>query len=375
MAETLNEKYKALVTDNTGSINQMYDASKASNLASLESAYNTNLSDATAQKEQIDKQYNTAANDLAVQYERNRMNNNLQAAGNGLNVGTGSQMALAQAGQYQRDFGNLRGQQAAAQTEQDRQINNLKMQYQSQVQQAIADNDLARATALTQEANRQLDQLTKAYQMQYNEEQDALDRQRQAEMDAYNREQDALDRQWREQQTQYEQQANAASLLASMGDFSGYASLFGLGNDQTSQLQAKWIAENPESAYANGMISAGQYRSMMESSLLSALRSGKISSKDYAAAIAALPAVSTGSASGSGSTGTSWYDLARNSYYDTYGANGSDKYSLDDYLKVVHEHPEMLNTGKTTTGKTTTTNTSTTSSKKPNLPGLNSIFG
>jgi len=88
-----------------------------------------------------------------------------------------------------------------------------------------------------------------------------------------------------------------------------------------------------------------------------------------------LPAVSTGSASGSGSTGTSWYDLARNSYYDTYGANGSDKYSLDDYLKVVHEHPEMLNTGKTTTGKTTTTNTSTTSSKKPNLPGLNSIFG
>jgi len=375
MAETLNEKYKALVTDNTGSINSMYDASKASNLAGLESAYNQNLSDATAQKEQIDKQYNTAANDLAVQYERNRMNNNLQAAGNGLNVGTGSQMALAQAGQYQRDFGNLRGQQAAAQTEQDRQINNLKMQYQSQVQQAIADNDLARATALTQEANRQLDQLTKAYQMQYNEEQDALDRQRQAEMDAYNREQDALDRQWREQQTQYEQQANAASLLASMGDFSGYASLFGLGNDQTSQLQAKWIAENPESAYANGMISAGQYRSMMESSLLSALRSGKISSKDYAAAIAALPAVSTGSASGSGSTGTSWYDLARNSYYDTYGANGSDKYSLDDYLKVVHEHPEMLNTGKTTTGKTTTTNTSTTSSKKPNLPGLNSIFG
>ena len=191
MAETLNEKYKALVGDNTQNINTMYDASKTSALAGLESAYNQNLSDATAQKAQIDKQYNTAANDLGAQYERQRRNNNIQAAGNGLNVGTGSQMALAQASAYQRDMGNLRGQQAAAQTEQDRQINNIKMAYQSQVQQAIADNDLARATALTQEANRQIDQMTKAYQMQYNEEQDALDRQRQAELDAYNREQDA----------------------------------------------------------------------------------------------------------------------------------------------------------------------------------------
>ena len=75
----LNEKYQQFVANNTDNINTMYDASKTSNLAGLESAYNTNLSNMEAQKGQIDKQYNTAANDLAVQYERNRMNNNLQA--------------------------------------------------------------------------------------------------------------------------------------------------------------------------------------------------------------------------------------------------------------------------------------------------------
>ena len=262
MAETLNEKYKALVTDNSGTINQMYDASRASTLSGLESAYNQNLSNAEAQRGQIDKQYNQAANDLGVQYERNRRNNNIMAAGNGLNVGTGSQMALAQAGQYQRDFGTLRGQQAAAQTEQGRRIDDLKAQYASQVQQAIAENDLARATALAQEANNMTNQLAKAYQMQYQEEQDALTRQRQAEMDAYNREQDALKWQYQQQQDEYNRQANAAQLLASIGDFSGYASLFGLSNDQAGQLRAQWMASNPDSAYNSGMMTAEQYRAI-----------------------------------------------------------------------------------------------------------------
>ena len=260
--ETLNEKYKSLVSDNTGAINQMYDANRDSALAGLESSYAQNISDLTAQKDTIDRQYNTAANDIAVQYERQRANNNLQAAGNGLNVGTGSQMALAQSGQYQRDFGNLRGQQAAAQAEQDRRINDVRMQYQAAVQKAIADNDLARATALTQEANNKVAQLTNAFRMQYQEEQDALDRQRQADQIAYQREQDALDRAYREQSQQYDRQANAAALLASAGDFSGYATLFGLGTDQVSRLRAQWMAANPDQAYNSGMMDAEQYRAV-----------------------------------------------------------------------------------------------------------------
>ena len=228
MADTsaLNEKYQSFVANNTDNINKMYDASKTSNLAGLESAYNTNLSNMEAQKADIDKQYNTAANDLGIQYERNRYNNNLQAANSGLNVGTGSQMALAQAGQYQRDFGALRGAQAAAQVEQDRQINNVKSEYQLAVQKAIADNDLARAAALVDEANNQIGQLTNAYQIQ---QQDL---------------------------------GNAAALLAAGGDYSGYADMFGLTNDQQGRLAAQWVAQNPDAAYQSGMIDGEKYYSI-----------------------------------------------------------------------------------------------------------------
>lgn len=225
MADTaaLNEKYQSFVANNTDNINQMYDANKASQLAGLESAYNTNLSNMEAQKSQIDKQYNTAANDLAVQYERNRANQNLQAQMNGLNVGTGSQMNLALGSEYNRDFGNLRGAQAAAQVEQDRQINNVKAEYQLAVQKAIADNDLARAAALVDEANNQVSQLTNAYNLQ---QQDL---------------------------------GNQAALLAAAGDYSGYQNMFGLSDDQTGMLKTQWALQNPDAAFYSGVIDANEY--------------------------------------------------------------------------------------------------------------------
>ena len=220
----LNEKYQSFVANNSDDINTMYDASKTSNLAGLESAYNTNLSNMEAQKSQIDKQYNTAANDLAVQYERNRMNNNLQAQMNGLNVGTGSQMNLALGSQYNRDFGNLRGAQAAAQVEQDRQINNVKAEYQLAVQKAIADNDLARAAALVDEANNQVSQLQQAYQLQQSD------------------------------------LGTAASLLAAGGDYSGYGNMYGLSDEQMDALHMQWAVANPEAAVYSGVITPEQYK-------------------------------------------------------------------------------------------------------------------
>jgi len=228
MADTsaLNEKYQSFVADNTENINQMYDAAQASKLSGLESAYTQNLSDAQALKPQIDEQYNRSANDLAVQYERNRYNNNLQAAQNGLNVGTGSQMNLALNSQFGRDYGNLRSAQAAAQVEQDRQIANIESQYRLQVQQAIADNDLARAAALVDEANNQVNQLQKAYAIQQ------------------------------------EDLGNAAALLGASGDFSGYGNLYGLTDQQVGTLQTQWAAQHPDLAWQSGMIDANQYRAI-----------------------------------------------------------------------------------------------------------------
>lgn len=225
-AGALNEKYQQFVADNANNINAMYDAQKQSQLTGLESAYTQNLSDASAQKQQIDEQYNRMANDLAVQYERQRRNQNLQAQLNGLNVGTGSQMDLALGSEYNRDFGNLRGQQAAAQVEQDRQISNIEAQYRLAVQQAIADNDLARAAALVDEANNKVNQLSKAYQIQQ------------------------------------EDMGNAAALLASGGDFSGYQNMLGLTDDQTGILQTQWIVQNPDLAWNSGMVTAEQYKAI-----------------------------------------------------------------------------------------------------------------
>ena len=219
----LQDKYQNFVADNTQNINTMYDAAKSSNLANLEMAYNQNLSDAEANRNRMVNQYNTAVSDLATQYERNRYNNNLQAASNGLNVGTGSQMALAQAGQYQRDYGKLRGEQAAQAAELDRQIADMTATYRSEVTKAIADGDYSRAAALVDEANNQVSQLKDAYSLQITD------------------------------------LGNAAELLAEAGDYTGYQDLYGYTDDQVKALQQNWAMSNPDAAYKSGIIDGYMY--------------------------------------------------------------------------------------------------------------------
>jgi hypothetical protein len=145
-----------------------------------------------------------------VQYERNRRNFNRQAAGSGLNTGTASQAALAQNSAWQRDYGNLRTTEADALTEADRQMAALETQYKSAVAQAIAENDYNRAKAL---------------------------------MDEYG--------------NQESRDAAMAKTLASYGDFSGYAKLYG--DDAANNMAQYWIYSNPQLAYSMGKISAEEY--------------------------------------------------------------------------------------------------------------------
>lgn len=145
-----------------------------------------------------------------MQYERNRRNFNQQAAGSGLNTGTASQAALAQNSTWQRDYGNLRTAEADALTEADRQMAALETQYKSAVAQAIAENDYNRAKAL---------------------------------MDEYG--------------NQENRDAAMAKTLASYGDFSGYAKLYG--DDVANNMAQYWIYSNPQLAYSMGKISADEY--------------------------------------------------------------------------------------------------------------------
>jgi len=200
-------------TARTQAINDMYDAQKQSQLSQLESAYNQSKSEYDAAAAKIPTQYQQSANDVSTQYEKQRQAFNRQAMANGINSGTGSQAALARSGQYQRDLGTVRTNEANALTENQRQQANLKAQYESNVATALADNNYQRAQALIDEYN-----------------------------NGYNR------------------QMQEAQNLAAMGDFSGYGTLYG--QERADTLQKIWNAQNPDIAWSVGNITAEEYKTM-----------------------------------------------------------------------------------------------------------------
>lgn len=204
-------------TARTDAINQIYDAQRRAREEELKAAYDKSKSDYEAARAKIAPEYQKQANDLSVQYERNRQNFNNQAAATGINSGTASQAALARGGEYQRDFGNLRTAEANATAEADRQMANLTAEYQANIRAALADNDYKKAQAL---------------------------------LDEYN--------------NGYQRDLKNAQILAEFGDFSAFANLYGA--DQAKNMEAVWRAQNPELAasldYASGKIDAEQYKQL-----------------------------------------------------------------------------------------------------------------
>lgn len=204
-------------TARTDAINQIYDAQRKAREEELKAAYDRSKSDYEAVRDKIAPEYQKQANDLSVQYERNRQNFNNQAAATGINSGTASQAALARGGEYQRDFGNLRTAEANATAEADRQMANLTAEYQANIRAALADNDYKKAQAL---------------------------------LDEYN--------------NGYQRDLKNAQILAEFGDFSGFLNLYG--EDQAKNMEAVWRAQNPELAasldYAAGKIDAEQYKQL-----------------------------------------------------------------------------------------------------------------
>lgn len=135
-------------------INQMYAAALQAQLAQLQASYEQNLSDLDAEKGTVDDTY--------TEQKRQTTGTNAQEAANwrelanayGLNSGAIGQAALAQSNQLQSNLNTLESAQAAAQAEIERQRSLLGQQYQLQINQAMADNDFERASALYQEAVR-----------------------------------------------------------------------------------------------------------------------------------------------------------------------------------------------------------------------------
>lgn len=283
----LQAQYNQRKAESDNQINTLYNNQIAAQKQQLKTAYDQNLSDQQAARNQIGTNYQTAANDLAIQYERNRRNLNEQALANGLNTGTGSQQQLALNQQYNTNFGKLRGQEAAAVTEADRQIANLKMNYQNQISQAIADNDFQRATALMNNYNTQQNWLDakneRAEEIGIRQRERAEDQAiaaqnlaKQYEVRAQERAQDqaiaarnlqqqydvraqerAEDRKWQVEDQGYNRDLDQAKIAASFGDFSIFAKLYG--KEVANAMKQTWAAQNPDIAWATGNISKDDY--------------------------------------------------------------------------------------------------------------------
>jgi len=321
MATAFEDAYNNYTKGTQGqAVSAMYDANRDANLANMEAEYNRARSQQEADAAQIAGNYRQQFNDLGAQYERQRRNNNVQAAANGLNSGTASQMQLAQTNSYLRSAGQLGAAQAQEQATAARGLADLESAYRSQVNQAVANADYQKAQALLQGYNedrdRQMQQAQTlaqygdfsgygglmnpeqvaamtneynrrraiededrayareqdAYQRAWNEDERAYSRGWNEAERAYNQARDQLsdqryadetayNRAWNEEGRGYERNLSDAQTLASFGDFSGYERL-GYSPETVSAMRELWIAQNPDLAYNTGAIDAERYRSM-----------------------------------------------------------------------------------------------------------------
>lgn len=293
MAEAQNT-YNQRVADSEGRIGSLYDKALETQKIQYENALNKGIAAQEEARAGLGQSYQTAANDLAVQYERNKRNLNMQAAAQGLNTGTGSQQQLALNQGYMKTYGTLRGQEAAENAAIDRAIANLKVDYQANVAQAIADNDYQKAAALLDNYNQQLSWLdnqkqqnqshmdtltanalnyldttnlnnqnrydtlsdaTRNYLDSMNQQnQNRLDTVRDTNTTRFDSTSDS-NRNWYDNQIK-----TRAETLATYGDFSGYADLYGA--QAATAMKEMWIAQNPDMAYRTQQITAEEYKTM-----------------------------------------------------------------------------------------------------------------
>ncbi len=181
-------------TTTTENLEQIYDAQLKNQKSQLTQNYQQALSDIDASKETAAKQLDQNLNTTALESQRAQKNYNEVQNAYGLTSGARAQARLAQDNQLQADLTALRTAHATADAERERNRTLLGQQYSAAIAQAQAENDIAKAQALYAEAKEADQKLTA-------------------------------------------QQESAAALMAQVGDFSLYKTLYGLTDDQLAKLQ------------------------------------------------------------------------------------------------------------------------------------------
>lgn len=185
-----------MAINNEEYINKMYDSSLAGQKETLKQNYDQGSAD--LDEEQQKQQKATDANLTRTYVEANKAAKNYNEVQNayGLTSGAMAQARLAQDNQLQGDLTAIRAAQQSVDADIERQRTLLGQQYASAIAKAQADNDLQRAQALYAAAKEDEDRLL-------------------------------------------QQQKEAGNLMASVGDYSILASIYGLTPEQLALLEGK----------------------------------------------------------------------------------------------------------------------------------------
>ena len=174
-------------------INQMYDASLAGQKTQLEQTRDQGLAELEQQQQKLQQQTDANLNRTYVEAAKDQRNYAEIQNAYGLSSGAMAQARLAQDNQLEADLTALRGAQAQVDANIERERTMLSQQYMAAIAQAQAENDLQRAQALYEQAREDEERLR-------------------------------------------QNQKEAGKLMASVGDYTILANLYGLTPEQLNKL-------------------------------------------------------------------------------------------------------------------------------------------
>lgn len=153
-------------------INSMYDSYLEGQKATLQSGYETNVSNLDAEKEKSRKETDTNLTRTYVEAAKKAKNYNEVQNAYGLTSGAMGQAQLASGNQLAGDLTGIRNQGADAMAEIERQRSILAKEYAAAIAKAQEDNDFQRAQALYEAAQKEQDRLQqiKLLQMQFEQQ-------------------------------------------------------------------------------------------------------------------------------------------------------------------------------------------------------------
>ena len=206
-------------------IKQMYEAQLKSQKEQLANDYNAAVSNLDTQKQQNQQATDANLNRTAAEAQKRAMADAEYYAAAGLTSGAKAQARMARDNQLASDLTAIRTAQQTADAEVERQRGLLAQEYDNAIRKAQADNDIAKAQALYEEAEKRDAQLL-------------------------------------------QQQQKAASLLGAAGDFSMHGTAYGLTPDQIASLQKKYELEQAEDGVVpNGYITREQMEELLKALL------------------------------------------------------------------------------------------------------------